>query len=359
MIKPAPSTHASRSSLLVSTLAHACVFGGLWFTATEFTPDAVQPPQTIDTTILPPPKPTPETPAPAIAPVAKQSNASEGKAAAKGMASQAKNSQGNNQSNNGKALSDGVAEQDKTGTGSGLGDAGENKGNQSTPTQAELPSGVPAPVVIKDGGFTVRYEAKGEYKGFEAGGGGTLIFKKTGTTYTASLKASAAGFGLDANSEGQIRSDTIAVERFTDKKTKLVGKARVNTLGVKYDTKEIHFGSGGVQELKHNVVYDYLSAIVYVQSFFQSGKTNASFTLPVARSSQIKDMLVQSGTAADVVTDDGTFTGIPVTFNIENGSIATIKAWFVPSKQYRPLRIEITFKDDKGYVNLVSRNSPD
>ncbi|GHA74025.1 hypothetical protein GCM10009007_13980 [Formosimonas limnophila] len=358
MIKLAPSKHASRSSLLVSALAHACVFGGLWFTATEFTPDAIQPPQTIDTTILPPPKPIPETPAPVIAPVAKQSNASEGKAAAKGMASQAKNSQGKNQNNSGKALSDGVAEQDKTGTGSGLGDAGENRGNQSPPAQAELPSGVPSPVKI-NGGFTVKYEAKGEYKGFEAGGGGTLIFNKSGETYTASLEAKAAGFGIEATSKGQIRSDTIAVERFTDKKTKLIGKARVNTLGVDYATKEMHFGSRGVQELKHNVVYDYLSAIVYVQSFFQSGKTNASFTLPVARSSQISDMRIQSGAAAEVVTDDGTFTGIPVTFNIENGSIATIRAWFVPSKQYRPLRIEITFKDDKGYVNLVSRNSPD
>jgi hypothetical protein len=337
------------------------VFGGLWFTATELTPDAVQPPQVIDTTILPPPEPTPETPAPVIAPVAKQSNAPEGKAAAKGMASKAKNSQGNNQNNDGKVLSDGASEQDKIGKASGLGDAGENKGNQTTPTQVELPSGVPAPVVI-DGGFTVQYEAKGEYKGFEAGGGGLLVFNKMGGTYTASLKASAAGFGIEANSKGQIRSDTIAVEGFTDKKTRLIGKPRFNKLRVSYDTREIHFGSGTEGKtlpLTHKTIYDYLSAIVYVQSFFQSGKTNASFTLPVARSRQISDMRIQSGPSADVVTDDGTFTGIPVMFNIENGSIATIKAWFVPSKQYRPLRIEITFKDEKGYVNLVSRNSPD
>ena len=207
--------------------------------------------------------------------------------------------------------------------------------------------------------YAVMYEAKGEYKGFEAGGGGQLTFNTSGDTYTASLKATAAGFGIEAISKGQIRSDTIAVEKFIEKATNLIGKARVKTFALRYETKEMHFGSGGVQELKHNVVYDYLSAIIYVQSFFQSGKTNASFTLPVARSSQIKDMRVQLGVAADVVTDDGTFTGIPVTFNIENGSIATIKAWFVPSKQYRPLRIEITFKDDKGYVNLVSRNSPD
>jgi len=318
------------------------VFGGLWFTATEFTPDAVQPPQTIDTTILPPPKPTPETPAPAIAPVAKQSNASEGKAAAKGMASQAKNSQGNNQSNNGKALSDGVAEQDKTGTGSGLGDAGENKGNQSTSTQAELPSGVP--IAAKPSSeFRVNYQVRTTGR-HELGGSAFFNYQRTGETYTADLKINASPVKLSAHSEGQARSDTLATTRFKDGYS-LFGVGNGNEFKVDYTTNEFHSGKGGIQSTNARTLYDYLSAIAYLQSVLQQGHRPSTLTLTVGKRKAFVPVTVRFQPEETITTYENIeLSAIPVDFNFPSGSIESIKIWFVPSKKSQPYEILLKVK---------------
>ncbi|MGB5108568.1 MAG: hypothetical protein WBO07_02195, partial [Formosimonas sp.] len=78
------TTSPLRRTLIASALLHTALAATLWLNAADYTVDAIKPPEVIDTTILPPPEPVVETPAPSLAPTAKKNQAHAGKAAAKG-----------------------------------------------------------------------------------------------------------------------------------------------------------------------------------------------------------------------------------------------------------------------------------
>lgn len=370
-MKSTPSAPKSRLSplsrtLLLSLGIHTLVIGSLWLTQTDYVPEPPTP-ETIDTTILPPPEVTPDdtatTSAPAVVktpPVKEPTLPS--KAAAKGTSNVVKNTEGNNQSDKGKVESEGANDHAPVGQTKGKDTEGNNPVTPPiTPTTAakEAPNGVPIAVKTLNSGYVVQYEASVDYITNGIGGSGKLIYNRTGdNTYTASLTAKAMGFGIEAKSTGEIRKDSLATTRFENKKIRPIGSARVNTFAASYPTQEIHFGSGGVQPLPYNTLYDFVSAIIYIQSVLQSGKTSGSFTINVARSSTIAPMIVQLGSMAIAKTDDGDFDAIPVSMNVQNSAIDTIKVWFVPEKQYRPLRIEVSLAGEKGKIVLVSRNSP-
>lgn len=206
--------------------------------------------------------------------------------------------------------------------------------------------------------YTIQYNTTTDFASTSIAGSGQLIYSRTGDTYTATLSAKAMGFSIQEKSIGKIHKDSLATTRFESKRIKPFGPAKTSVVEINYNTQEISNGSD-IRPLPYNTVYDFVSAIIYIQGVLQSGTTSDQFTLNIIRGNSIAPMTVQLGSMATAKTDDGDFNAIPVSMNIQSSTISTIKVWFVLEKQYRPLRIEVSLTGGKGKIVLASRNSPD
>ena len=352
-------------STALSLTIHGTIIALLWSAPSlPINTPEVAPPESIDATILPPPpaeklaeKPdTPPTPStPAATPSAHSAPSAPSTPSAPKSASDSANS-----ADKLSASADGTQA-----AGAGKSDTAQaDKGNGGA--KKPLPSGAPV-AVEPSGGFQIDYDldASGANNA-AASGGARLVFSRKGDRYVADLSAKASTLFLTAkingHSEGQVRNNTLATEKFTDSIDLPRGKwDKQSSFVVNYDARQVTFTNKGntfERTLEQDALFDYVSAMAYLQAGFQQGQLSAgqgAINLPIGKREEVAQARITIGDYERISTKETSAEAIPTNIAINSGSIKFIRVWFVPDKKYLPLKMEIGV-DDKTIV-LLSRNS--
>ena len=352
-------------STALSLTIHGTIIALLWSAPSlPINTPEVAPPESIDATILPPPpaeklaeKPdTPPTPStPAATPSAHSAPSAPSTPSAPKSASDSANS-----ADKLSASADGTQA-----AGAGKSDTAQaDKGNGGA--KKPLPSGAPV-AVEPSGGFQIDYDldASGANNA-AASGGARLVFSRKGDRYVADLSAKASTLFLTAkingHSEGQVRNNTLATEKFTDSIDLPRGKwDKQSSFVVNYDARQVTFTNKGntfERTLEQDALFDYVSAMAYLQAGFQQGQLSAgqgAINLPIGKREEVAHARITIGDYERISTKETSAEAIPTNIAINSGSIKFIRVWFVPDKKYLPLKMEIGV-DDKTIV-LLSRSS--
>ena len=351
-------------STALSLTIHGTIIALLWSAPSlPINTPEVAPPESIDATILPPPpaekpveKPdTPPTPAPSTHTGAPSAHSASSTPSAPKSASDSTNS-----ADKLSASADGTQA-----AGAGKSDTAQaDKGNGGA--KKPLPSGAPV-AVEPSGGFQIDYDldASGANNA-AASGGARLVFSRKGDRYVADLSAKASTLFLTAkingHSEGQVRNNTLATEKFTDSIDLPRGKwDKQSSFVVNYDARQVTFTNKGntfERTLEQDALFDYVSAMAYLQAGFQQGQLSAgqgAINLPIGKREEVAQARITIGDYERISTKETAAEAIPTNIAINSGSIKFIRVWFVPDKKYLPLKMEIGV-DDKTIV-LLSRSS--
>ena len=351
-------------STALSLTIHGTIIALLWSAPSlPINTPEVAPPESIDATILPPPpaekpveKPdTPPTPAPSTHTGAPSAHSASSTPSAPKSASDSTNS-----ADKLSASADGTQA-----AGAGKSDTAQaDKGNGGA--KKPLPSGAPV-AVEPSGGFQIDYDldASGANNA-AASGGARLVFSRKGDRYVADLSAKASTLFLTAkingHSEGQVRNNTLATEKFSDSIDLPGGKwDKQSSFVVNYDARQVTFTNKGntfERTLEQDALFDYVSAMAYLQAGFQQGQLSAgqgAINLPIGKREEVAQARITIGDYERISTTETAAEAIPTNIAINSGSIKFIRVWFVPDKKYLPLKMEIGV-DDKTIV-LLSRNS--
>ena len=351
-------------STALSLTIHGTIIALLWSAPSlPINTPQVVPPESIDATILPPPpaekpveKPdTPPTPAPSTHTGAPSAHSASSTPSAPKSASDSTNS-----ADKLSASADGTQA-----AGAGKSDTAQaDKGNGGA--KKPLPSGAPV-AVEPSGGFQIDYDldASGANNA-AASGGARLVFSRKGDRYVADLSAKASTLFLTAkingHSEGQVRNNTLATEKFSDSIDLPGGKwDKQSSFVVNYDARQVTFtykGNTFERTLEQDALFDYVSAMAYLQAGFQQGQLSAgqgAINLPIGKREEVAQARITIGDYERISTKETAAEAIPTNIAINSGSIKFIRVWFVPDKKYLPLKMEIGV-DDKTIV-LLSRNS--
>jgi hypothetical protein len=352
-------------STALSLTIHGTIIALLWSAPSlPINTPEVAPPESIDATILPPPpaeklaeKPdTPPTPStPAATPSAHSAPSAPSTPSAPKSASDSANS-----ADKLSASADGTQA-----AGAGKSDTAQaDKGNGGA--KKPLPSGAPV-AVEPSGGFQIDYDldASGANNA-AASGGARLVFSRKGDRYVADLSAKASTLFLTAkingHSEGQVRNNTLATEKFSDSIDLPGGKwDKQSSFVVNYDARQVTFNNKGntfERTLEQDALFDYVSAMAYLQAGFQQGQLSAgqgAINLPIGKREEVAQARITIGDYERISTKETSAEAIPTNIAINSGSIKFIRVWFVPDKKYLPLKMEIGV-DDKTIV-LLSRSS--
>ncbi|MFZ1417936.1 MAG: DUF3108 domain-containing protein [Burkholderiaceae bacterium] len=351
-------------STALSLTIHGTIIALLWSAPSlPINTPQVVPPESIDATILPPPpaekpveKPdTPPTPAPSTHTGAPSAHSASSTPSAPKSASDSTNS-----ADKLSASADGTQA-----AGAGKSDTAQaDKGNGGA--KKPLPSGAPV-AVEPSGGFQIDYDldASGANNA-AASGGARLVFSRKGDRYVADLSAKASTLFLTAkingHSEGQVRNNTLATEKFSDSIDLPGGKwDKQSSFVVNYDARQVTFTNKGntfERTLEQDALFDYVSAMAYLQAGFQQGQLSAgqgAINLPIGKREEVAQARITIGDYERISTKETAAEAIPTNIAINSGSIKFIRVWFVPDKKYLPLKMEIGV-DDKTIV-LLSRNS--
>ena len=351
-------------STALSLTIHGTIIALLWSAPSlPINTPEVAPPESIDATILPPPpaekpveKPdTPPTPAPSTHTGAPSAHSASSTPSAPKSASDSTNS-----ADKLSASADGTQA-----AGAGKSDTAQaDKGNGGA--KKPLPSGAPV-AVEPSGGFQIDYDldASGANNA-AASGGARLVFSRKGDRYVADLSAKASTLFLTAkingHSEGQVRNNTLATEKFSDSIDLPGGKwDKQSSFVVNYDARQVTFTNKGntfERTLEQDALFDYVSAMAYLQAGFQQGQLSAgqgAINLPIGKREEVAQARITIGDYERISTKETSAEAIPTNIAINSGSIKFIRVWFVPDKKYLPLKMEIGV-DDKTIV-LLSRNS--
>lgn len=358
-------------STALSLGIHGTLIALLWFVPSlPINTPEVAPPESIDATILPPhpaeeqatekPMETPPlaTPTPAPTHTPAKPTATDNKPASapsgtpKAVPAAAPNAANGTQAAAGQA--------------DGKGGSGTTANANGTGGTKKLPAGAPV-AVAPSGGFQIDYDldASGSNNA-AASGGARLIFNRKGDRYVADLSAKATTLWLSAkingHSEGVVRSNTLATERFSDAVDLPGGKwDKQSSFVVNYDTRQVTFTNKGntfEQPLEQDTLFDYVSAMAYLQAGFQQGELNAgqgTINLPIGKRQEVAQARITIGDYERVSTKETAADAIPTNIAINSGSIKFIRVWFFPDKKYLPLKMEIGV-DDKT-ITLLSRSS--
>ena len=352
-------------STALSLTIHGTIIALLWSAPSlPINTPEVAPPESIDATILPPPpaeklaeKPdTPPTPStPAATPSAHSAPSAPSTPSAPKSASDSANS-----ADKLSASADGTQA-----AGAGKSDTAQaDKGNGGA--KKPLPSGAPV-AVEPSGGFQIDYDldASGANNA-AASGGARLVFSRKGDRYVADLSAKASTLFLTAkingHSEGQVRNNTLATEKFTDSIDLPRGKwDKQSSFVVNYDARQVTFTNKGntfERTLEQDALFDYVSAMAYLQAGFQQGQLSAgqgAINLPIGKREEVAQARITIGDYERISTKETSAEAIPTNIAINSGSIKFIRVWFFPDKKYLPLKMEIGV-DDKT-ITLLSRSS--
>ena len=351
-------------STALSLTIHGTIIALLWSAPSlPINTPEVAPPESIDATILPPPpaekpveKPdTPPTPAPSTHTGAPSAHSASSTPSAPKSASDSTNS-----ADKLSASADGTQA-----AGAGKSDTAQaDKGNGGA--KKPLPSGAPV-AVEPSGGFQIDYDldASGANNA-AASGGARLVFSRKGDRYVADLSAKASTLFLTAkingHSEGQVRNNTLATEKFSDSIDLPGGKwDKQSSFVVNYDARQVTFTNKGntfERTLEQDALFDYVSAMAYLQAGFQQGQLSAgqgAINLPIGKREEVAQARITIGDYERISTKETAAEAIPTNIAINSGSIKFIRVWFVPDKKYLPLKMEIGV-DDKTIV-LLSRSS--
>ena len=331
----------------LSLLAHGTIVALLWAVPSiGIKPPEVPPPESIDATLLPPPPKDSTTPG-----LPAQSST---------RAASVKNSSSSPKSTPAVQNDGALSSLDKKGTDDKA--ASNDKGNGDGNAK-KLPKGNPIGVPAPNRGFDVHYELAGKFKEFNAGGSAQLNIRVNGDQYSADLVARIkGGASFSTHSAGVWRSDTIATESFNelmDLPWPFNKNDKQSSFKVNYDTRKIHFVNRSVpydKDLTADPIYDYLSAIAFLQAGFQSGSIKAGhgiINLPIGKRQDIGNAKISIGSAERTSTYDDAYNAIHANISVDSASVTSIEVWFAPEANYEPRKMHIIF--DKGEVTLLSR----
>ena len=376
----ATTTRKPRSwwGTLLSFSVHAAIIALLWSAPSlPINIPEVPPPQSIDATILPPPpveeekpveKPAeqiqtpPTTPTPTPPSSTPQKAPSANNQPAPAPAGSPKGDTAAPTADNGTQAASGQVDGKNNSKGNSKGD-----GNETQPKK--LPAG--APVAIGPAGsFHVDYDvfATGP-NNTHAEGGGTFDFQRQGTGYSATLnvraKATILQADLNARSKGTLSHNALATEAFNeviDLSFPFNNKDKTSSFSVDYNTNKVTFNYNNkpsIEDLTHDVLFDYISAIAYLQSGFQQGKLSAGQgdipPIPIGKRLKIDRAKIYIGNYERQSTGDFAGDSIPVSIALEGGSssLKSLQIWFMPEKEHKPLKMVIGV--DKYIFTMISK----
>lgn len=361
-----PALKRSTKNIILSTAIHSTLLATLWFSVNEMSTPEPKAPEIIDATILPAveTKTPADTDAPAPIP-AKESPAKQA-AQMKPIPNLLPAAPAKGENKPASPIADNGVKK-PAGSEAGAPNAALPAQDGGAKVIASKPLTNSVPVAVQPiGGFSITYDATASKGSIEQNGGAKFVFNKNGSGYTVDLQAQASVGSFGAHSEGEIRGDTIATTRFKDwRKISFLGMGSEKTGSnfiVSYPEKSINFGgsSEGTKPLEYSAVYDYLSAMVYLQALLQQHPSEAragrTLSLPIGKRTEVQMATVTFKSSEDISTYEGRFdNAIPANINIPSGSIKSLDVWFIPEKNYRPLQIEMGFTS--GKVKLISRSS--
>ena len=373
----ATTTRKPRSwwGTLLSFSVHAAIIALLWSAPSlPINIPEVPPPQSIDATILPPlpveeekpvEKPAeqiqtpPTTPTPTPPSGTPQKTPSANNQPAPAPAGSPKGDTAAPTEDNGTQAASGQ-EDGKNNS------KGNSKGDGSGAQPKKLPAGAPV-TVSPSGGFSIDYDldASGSNNA-SASGGARLVFNRKGDHYVADLSAQASTLFIKAkingHSEGVVRNNTLATERFSDSIDLPGGKwDKQSSFVVDYTSNKATFTNKGntfERDLTADVLFDYVSAMAYLQAGFQQGQLRAgqgNISLPIGKRQEIDQANIHIADYEQVSTYNTSGMGIPVRISINSGSIKFIRVWFMQDERFLPLKMEIGV-DDKT-ITLLSRKT--
>ena len=178
---------------------------------------------------------------------------------------------------------------------------------------------------------------------------------------SASASVTFASAKIRAHSEGQVRSNTLATERFDNTVSVTAMNDKQSSFAVDYANKQAVFTNNGnsvTRSLTQDPLFDFVSVMAYMQAGFQQGSLSAgqgALTIPVGKRDEIDGARITIGNYERISTYESSFDAIPVNITINSGSIKYIRVWFVADKKYLPLQMDIGV--DKYQILLRSRNS--
>ena len=346
-------------STVLSFTMHLLIIALLWFAPSmPIDMPEVAPPESIDATILPPTVDTSNTVLPPTSPTEPTNKNTAQHPNPQTTIGGSPSSAPNNNASNNAATGEGGTQ-----IASGDGQSSAGKGGQGN---KKLPSGAPV-AVAPSGGFQIDYDldASGANNA-NASGGARLVFSRKGDRYVANLNAKASTLFLSAkinsHSEGVVRENTLATERFSDAIDTPRDKwNKQSSFVVDYANKQVIFTNKGntiTQELTHDALFDYVSAMAYLQAGFQQGKLSAGqgvVRLPIGKRQEIDNATISISEQEHISTKEIAGYAIPALISINSGSIKYIRVWFVADKNYLPLKMEVGI--DKFAITLLSRSS--
>ena len=362
----ATTTRKPRSwwGTLLSFSVHAAIIALLWSAPSlPINIPEVPPPQSIDATILPPPPveeekpvekpaeptpmppttatPTPPSSAPQKAPSANNQPAPAPAGSPKGDTATP------TEDNGIKAASGEIDGKNNS--------KGNSKGDGNGVQTKKLPAG--APVAIGPAGsFHVDYDVSVEGSNNKhAEGGGTYDFQRQGEGYNAILNAQAKTgpfkATIKASSKGSLSHNAVATEAFHEViDFPFSNNDKESSFTVDYTTNKVAFNYKdklNTEDLTQDVLFDYISAIAYLQAGLQQGKFRAGQgdipSIPIGKRLKIDKAKIYIGNYERQSTGDFAGDSIPVSIVLEGGSssLKSLQIWFMPDKEHKPLKMVI------------------
>lgn len=214
-----------------------------------------------------------------------------------------------------------------------------------TPPQAEAPIedkaatlyAIPAPALLK-------YDIKGEVKGFAYFANGTLLWQHNGGNYDAQLEISHFLLGSRTQtSAGQLTTHGLEPLRFAD-------KARTEVAAqLDHSQKQVTFTADGTQTKLETGAQDQLSVFLQLGALlggesqrYQPGDRLA-FQAVGARSSE--QWIFEVGRMESLTLPGGVLQAIRLVRNPPAQGAPKVEVWLAPQMQYLPVRIRLTQGD--------------
>ena len=196
---------------------------------------------------------------------------------------------------------------------------------------------VPASAILK-------YNIKGEIKGFSYFANGQLSWQHNGSNYDAQLEISHFLLGSRTQtSSGQIGERGLVPLRFADKvRTEVVAQ-------LDHGQKQVTFKSDASNAPLQDDAQDQLSIFIQLSSLLagnpQRYKTGDRLPFQAVGARSSEQWIFEIGKTESLTLPGGTLQALQLTRNPPSDGAPKVEVWLAPSMQYLPVRIRLTQGD--------------
>ena len=220
---------------------------------------------------------------------------------------------------------------------------------KSAPTEALPPTryAIPSPAILK-------YDIKGEIKGFAYFASGQLSWQHNGSNYDAQLEISHFLLGSRTQtSSGQITAHGLEPLRFADK-----ARTEVAAL-LDHSQKQVTFTADGAHTKLEDDAQDQLSIFLQLSSLLAGNPEHykagdrLAFQAVGAKSSE--QWTFEVGPLESLTLPGGTVQALRLTRNPPTDSAPKVEVWLAPKMQFLPVRIRL-MQGDGDFVEQQWRS---